>query len=208
MARYIGAKCRLCRREGSKLFLKGEKCFSSKCPMENRSFPPGQHGQARQRLSEYARQLREKQKMRRIYGVLETQFRSVYVEADRRRGNTGENLLKLLETRLDSLVHRMGFGISRTESRQLIRHNAILVNGKRVNIPSYEVSVGDVISVAEKSKQQIRIKSSMELAQQRGIPEWLDVDSTKFQGVLKQIPDRSDLSPDIQEQLVVELYSK
>ncbi|MBF0470324.1 MAG: 30S ribosomal protein S4 [Gammaproteobacteria bacterium] len=208
MARYIGSKCRQCRREGEKLFLKAEKCYTSKCAMENRPYPPGQHGQRRTRLSDYALQLREKQKMRRIYGVLETQFRLYYKEADRRKGSTGENLLQLLETRLDNIVYRMGFGGSRTESRQLVRHNAILVNGKRINIPSYKVLPGDAITISPKAKEQLRIKSASEMAQQRGVPDWLEVDGTKLQGVMKVIPDRADLPAEIQEQLVVELYSK
>ncbi len=208
MARYIGSKCRLCRREGEKLFLKGEKCYTSKCAIENRPFPPGQHGQRRTRLSDYARQLREKQKLRRIYGVLESQFRLYYKEADRLKGSTGENLLQLLECRLDNVVYRMGFGVSRTEARQLVRHNGITVNGKKVNIPSYNVQAGDVVAVADKSKEQLRVKSSADLAQQRGFAEWLDVDSKKLEGVFKARPERSELPAEIQEQLVVELYSK
>lgn len=208
MARYIGSKCRLCRREGQKLFLKGEKCYTSKCAIENRPFPPGQHGQRRTRLSDYAGQLREKQKVRRIYGVLEGQFRSYYQEADRRRGSTGENLLQLLESRLDNVVFRMGFGVSRTEARQLVRHNGITVNGQKVNIPSYQVKAGDVVAVADKAKEQLRIKASVDLAQQHGVAEWLDVDAKKFVGTFKSIPERSELSSDINEQLIVELYSK
>lgn len=208
MARYIGSKCRQCRREGEKLFLKGEKCFSSKCAVENRPFPPGQHGQRRTRLSDYARQLRAKQKLRRIYGILEGQFRSYYQEADRRKGSTGENLLQLLEMRLDNVVFRMGFGVSRTEARQLVRHNGVTVNGRKVNIPSYSVKAGDVVGVAERAKNQLRVKAAMELAQQRGIPEWMEVDASKLEGVFKSIPERSELPADIQEQLVVELYSK
>lgn len=208
MARYIGSKCRLCRREGEKLFLKGEKCYTSKCAIENRPFPPGQHGQRRTRLSDYARQLREKQKLRRIYGVLENQFRLYYKEADRLKGSTGENLLQLLECRLDNVVYRMGFGVSRTEARQLVRHNGITVNGKKVNIPSYNVQPGDVVAVAEKSKEQLRVKSSVEVAQQRGVAEWIDVDAKKLEGVFKARPERSELPAEIQEQLVVELYSK
>lgn len=208
MARYIGSKCRLCRREGEKLFLKGEKCYTSKCAIENRPFPPGQHGQRRTRLSDYARQLREKQKLRRIYGVLENQFRLYYKEADRLKGSTGENLLQLLECRLDNVVYRMGFGVSRTEARQLVRHNSITVNGKKVNIPSYSVQPGDVVAVAEKSKEQLRVKSSVEVAQQRGVAEWIDVDAKKLEGVFKARPERSELPAEIQEQLVVELYSK
>ncbi len=208
MARYIGSKCRLCRREGEKLFLKGEKCYSAKCSMENRPFPPGQHGQRRTRLSDYARQLREKQKMRRIYGILEGQFRLYYKEADRRKGSTGENLLKLLEGRLDNVVYRMGFGASRTEARQLVRHNGITVNGSKVNIPSFQVSPGDVIAVNESAKNQLRVKAASDMAQQRGLPEWMDVDGTKLEGTFKTMPERSDLPAEIQEQLVVELYSK
>jgi len=208
LARYIGSKCRQCRREGEKLFLKGEKCFGSKCAIESRPFPPGQHGQRRSRLSDYGRQLREKQKMRRIYGVLERQFRSYYAEADRIKGNTGENLLQLLESRLDNVVYRMGFGVSRTEARQLVRHNGVTVNGKKVNIPSYAVKPGDVVAIAEKAKEQLRVKASVEMAQQRGMPEWIEVDASKLQGVYKAKPERSELPAEIQEQLVVELYSK
>ena len=208
MARYIGPKCRLCRREGEKLFLKGEKCYTSKCAMENRAFPPGQHGQRRTRLSDYATQLREKQKLRRIYGVLEKQFRMYYKEADRRKGSTGENLLQLLESRLDNVVYRMGFGVSRDEARQLIRHGAISVNGSRVTIPSYQVNASDEIAVREKSKAQLRIKNAAQMAEQRSIPEWLNVDTTKLTGVFKSVPERTDLSSDINEHLVVELYSK
>jgi small subunit ribosomal protein S4 len=208
MARYIGSKCRLCRREGSKLFLKGEKCYTSKCAIENRPFPPGQHGQRRTRLSEYAGQLREKQKVRRIYGVLEGQFRSYYKEADRRKGSTGENLLQLLESRLDNVVFRMGFGVSRTEARQLVRHNGITINGNKVNIPSYQVKAGDVVAVADKAKEQLRVKASVDFSQQHGVAEWLDVDAKKFTGTFKSIPERSELSSDINEQLIVELYSK
>jgi len=198
----------LCRREGDKLFLKGEKCFSSKCAIETRPTPPGQHGAKRGRLSDYAVQLREKQKLRRIYGILEKQFRSYYQEADRRRGSTGENLLQILESRLDTVVYRMGFGASRTEARQLVRHNAITLNGKKVNIPSLQLKPGDVIAASEKGKKQLRVKSSLEMAEQRGIAEWLEVDAKKMEGVFKAVPERSDLPSDINEHLVVELYSK
>lgn len=208
MARYIGPKCRLCRREGEKLFLKGDKCFSAKCPVEKRAYAPGQHGQKGGRLSGYGVQLRAKQKLRRVYGVLEGQFRLYYKEADRRKGATGENLLTLLETRLDNVVYRMGFSASRTEARQLVRHNGILVNGKRVNIPSYNVTKDDVVAVAEDAKSQSRIASALESASTRGFPAWLDVDPKKLQGVFKSAPERSDLSSDIHENLVVELYSK
>jgi len=198
----------LCRREGDKLFLKGEKCFSSKCAIETRPTPPGQHGAKRGRLSDYAVQLRQKQKLRRIYGILEKQFRSYYQEADRRRGSTGENLLQILECRLDTVVYRMGFGASRTEARQLVRHNAITLNGKKVNIPSLQLKPGDVIAISEKGKKQLRVKSSLEMAEQRGIADWLEVDATKMEGVFKSVPERSDLPSDINEHLVVELYSK
>ena len=208
MAKYTGSKCRQCRREGGKLFLKGEKCFTSKCPVENRPFPPGQHGQRRTRLSDYALQLREKQKLRRIYGVLEKQFRGYYAEAARRRGSTGENLLQLLECRLDNVVYRMGFASSRSEARQLVRHNAVTVNGNKVNIPSAQVSPNDVIAVAEKARNQLRIQGAAEVAQQRGIADWVNVDSKKLEGVFKSRPERSELPPEINEQLVVELYSK
>ena len=208
MARYTDAKCRLCRREGGKLFLKGEKCFTDKCPVEKRTFPPGHHARRRSRVSEYGRQLREKQKLRRIYGILERQFSNYYAEADRSRGSTGENLLRLLETRLENVVYRMGFGVSRSEARQLVRHNAILVNNKRVNIPSYQVKANDVIELATQAKNQLRIKAAMEAAEQRGFPEWLDVDSSAMKGVFKAPPDRSELPSEINESLVVALYSK
>ena len=208
MAKYVGAKCRLCRREGTKLFLKGEKCFSSKCPIESRPFPPGQHGQRRTRLSDYAVQLREKQKLRRIYGVLERQFRLYYREADRRRGSTGENLLQLLESRLDSVVYRMGFGASRSEARQLVRHNGVTLNGRKMNIPSCQVKPGDVVGVSSRAQQHLRVKSALEMAEQRGLADWVEVDAKKLEGVFKNLPERSDLPSDIQEQLVVELYSK
>ena len=208
MAKYTGSKCRQCRREGGKLFLKGEKCYTSKCAVESRPFPPGQHGQRRTRLSDYASQLREKQKVRRIYGVLEKQFRNYYKKAVSTKGSTGDNLLQLLEGRLDNVIYRMGFSSSRSESRQLVRHNGISVNGARVNIPSYQVQPNDVISVNEKSRAQIRVQSAMDLAQQRGIADWLDVDTKKMQGVYKTRPERSELPADINENLIVELYSK
>lgn len=208
MARYTGPVCRLCRREGDKLFLKGEKCFSSKCSIEKRPNPPGQHGAKRGRLSDYAVQLREKQKLRRVYGILEKQFRSYYKEADRRRGSTGENLLQLLESRLDNVVYRMGFGASRTEARQLVRHNAITLNGNKVNIPSLQLKPGDIIATSGKGKDQLRVKTSLEMAEQRGIAEWLQVDFKKMEGTFKAVPERSELPSDINEHLVVELYSK
>jgi len=208
MARYLGSKCRLCRREGEKLFLKGEKCFGSKCAMENRPFPPGQHGQRRSRNSDYATQLREKQKLRRIYGVLEKQFVNYYKKAASKKGSTGENLLQCLETRLDNVVYRSGFGCTRNEARQLISHKSIMVNDQLVNIPSYVVKADDKISVREKAKKQSRIVDSIQLVKSRGVADWIELDETKMEAVFKSIPERSDLSADINEQLVVELYSK
>ena len=209
MARNLDPKCRQCRREGEKLFLKAEKCFTEKCAIEKRNYPPGQHGQRRaSRLSDYGVQLREKQKLRRMYGVLEKQFRSYYAEADRKKGITGENLLQMLESRLDNVAYKMGLGGSRTEARQIVKHNSILVNGKRVNIPSYQVQPGDSISVADKSKDQLRIKSALDAADERGLPEWLEVDVKKLTGIFKNTPERDDLPSTINESLVVELYSK
>ena len=208
MAKYVGPKCRLCRREGGKLFLKGEKCFTSRCPFENREFPPGQHGQRRGRLSDYAVQLREKQKVRRVYGILEKQFRIYYKSADRKKGATGENLLQALESRLDNVVYRMGFASSRSEARQLVRHNSILVNDNKVNIPSYQVKAGDVISLTGNAQKQLRIKAAVEMAEQQGFNEWIDMDSKKLAGTFKAIPERSELPPEINEHLIVELYSK
>lgn len=206
MARYIGPKCKLSRREGTDLFLKsGVRALDSKCKLES---PPGVHGQRRGRLSEYGTQLREKQKVRRIYGVLERQFSNYYKEAARLKGATGENLLQLLERRLDNVVYRMGFGSTRAEARQLVSHKAISVNGKTVNIASYLVSPGDVVAVREKAKNQLRIGGSLELAAQRGQAEWLQVDVAKKEGVFKNLPARSDLYADINENLIVELYSK
>ncbi len=208
MAKYTEAKCRLCRRQGEKLFLKGEKCFSAKCAIEKRGFPPGQHGKRRTRLTDYAVQLREKQKVRRIYGILEKQFRRYYQEASRKKGSSGEILLQLLESRLDTVLHRMGVGASRSESRQLVRHNAVTVNGKKVNIPSYQVQPNDVIAVAGDAGKQLRIQASMQFSQQQGGCEWLDVDADKLQAVFKGPPERSDLPAEINEHLIVELYSK
>ena len=208
MARNLDAKCRQCRREGEKLFLKGEKCFTDKCSIERRSYAPGQHGQKNTRISDYGTQLREKQKVRRIYGVLERQFRRTYKEADRRKGITGENLLQLLEGRLDNVVYRMGFGASRTEARQVVRHNGITVNGRRVNIPSYNVKPGDVIEVAQHAKGHLRIKAAAEAAESRGHPEWVEVDAKALKGTYKAKPQRSELPPTINESLVIELYSK
>ncbi|MBI3480744.1 MAG: 30S ribosomal protein S4 [Nitrosomonadales bacterium] len=209
MARNLDAKCRQCRREGEKLFLKGEKCFTDKCAVERRAYAPGQHGQKKNtRLSEYGGQLREKQKVRRIYGVLEKQFRLTYKRAESQRGITGENLLQNLECRLDNVSYRMGFGASRSEARQVVRHNGVLVNGQRVNIPSYQVRPGDVVEVVEKSKSQLRIKAAVAAAEQRGFPEWIEMDTKAFKGTFKAKPQRAELPATINEHLVVELYSK
>ena len=206
MARYLGPKLKLSRREGTDLFLKsGVRAIDSKCKIDT---APGQHGARKPRLSDYGSQLREKQKVRRIYGILERQFRNYYKEANRLKGNTGENLLVLLEGRLDNVVYRMGFAATRAEARQLVSHKAIVVNGRVVNIPSFQVSVNDVVAVREKSKKQARIKASLELAEQKEKPTWLDVDAAKMEGVFKRVPERSDLSADINEHLIVELYSK
>ena len=206
MARYLGPKLKLSRREGTDLFLKsGVRAIDSKCKIDT---APGQHGARKPRLSDYGSQLREKQKVRRMYGILERQFRNYYKEANRLKGNTGENLLVLLEGRLDNVVYRMGFAATRAEARQLVSHKAIVVNGRVVNIPSFQVSVDDVIAVREKSKKQARIKASLELAEQKEKPTWLDVDAAKMEGVFKRVPERSDLSSDINEHLIVELYSK
>ena len=209
MARNLDAKCRLCRREGEKLFLKGEKCFTDKCAVERRSYAPGQHGQkSGQRLSDFGKQLREKQKVRRTYSILERQFRKIYFEADRRKGVTGENLLQILESRLDTVAFRMGFGASRAEARQVVRHNGVLVNGKRVNIPSYLVRPGDTVEVAQGAKEHLRVKAACEAAESRGFPEWIAVDPKALKGTFKTLPTRAELPSTINESLVVELYSK
>ena len=206
MARYLGPKLKLSRREGTDLFLKsGVRAIDTKCKIDN---APGVHGARRGRLSEYGVQLREKQKVRRIYGVLENQFRNYYKEAARLKGNTGANLLQLLEGRLDNVVYRMGFGATRAESRQLVSHKSILVNGKVVNVPSFKVAANDVVSIREKAKQQSRIKAALEVAEQREKPTWIEVDASKMEGTFKRMPERSDLSADINEHLIVELYSK
>ncbi|MDP2810193.1 MAG: 30S ribosomal protein S4 [Rhodocyclaceae bacterium] len=209
MARNLDAKCRQCRREGEKLFIKGEKCFTDKCSIERRNYAPGQHGQkSGQRLSGYGQQLREKQKVRRIYGLLERQFRKTFAEAERRKGQTGENLLQLLESRLDAVAYRMGFGASRAEARQIVRHNGVLVNGKRVNIPSFCLRPGDVVQLADQTRSHLRTKAALEAAESRGMPEWIEVDAKAGKGVFKSFPAREDLPPSINEGLVVELYSR
>ena len=206
MARYLGPTCKLARREGTDLFLKsGVRSLDSKCKAET---APGMHGARRGRLSDYGVQLREKQKVRRIYGVLEKQFSNYYKEAARLKGATGENLLQLLEGRLDNVVYRIGFGATRAESRQLVSHRCILVNGQVVNIPSYQVQAGDVVSVREKAQKQLRVQSAMSLASQRGHVDWIDVNESKFEGTYKSAPERADLPSEINESLIVELYSK
>lgn len=206
MARYIGPKCKLSRREGTDLLLKSRaRSIDTKCQIDK---TPGQHGGKAKRLSDYAVQLREKQKLRRIYGILEKQFSRYYKEAARRRGSTGENLLQLLETRLDNVVYRMGFGSTRSEARQLVSHKAVLVNGKSVNIPSFEVSPNDEIRIRDRAKTQLRIQDALNVAEQYGLPDWVDVDVKKMVGIFKAVPERSELPSEINEQLVVELYSK
>ena len=206
MARYIGPKCKLMRREGTDLYLKGRgRALENKCNLEK---VPGVHGERRTRLSDYGLQLREKQKVRRIYGVLEKQFRNYFKEAVRLKGSTGENLLQLLECRLDNVAYRMGYGSTRAEARQLVSHKSIMVNGKSVNIPSYQVKAGDIVSVREKAKKQIRIQDSVSVAEQVGIPEWLEVDAKKLEGTFKAAPEREELPAEINESLIVELYSK
>ena len=207
MARYLGPKCKLSRREGTDLFLKsGVRPLDSKCKLE---VPPGTTaGQRRGRLSDYGLQLREKQKLRRMYGVLEKQFRNYYKKAAQRKGSTGENLIRMLEGRLDNIVYRMGYASTRAEARQLVSHKAITVNGSIVNIASYQVNAGDVVSVRDKAQEQMRIKSAMEISTQMGLPDWVEVDEKKLTGVLRSLPEREDVLPDINENLVVELYSK
>ncbi|HEX2930272.1 MAG TPA: 30S ribosomal protein S4 [Candidatus Binatia bacterium] len=208
MARYTDSVCRLCRRENLKLFLKGERCYTDKCAIERRNYPPGQHGQGRPKFSEYSIQLREKQKVKRMYGLFEKQFRRTFAQAARARGITGETLLVLLERRLDNVAYRLGFASSRAEARTLVRHGHILVNGKKVNIPSFAVRVGDVISVKEPSRQMTRVLSAMEGAQRRGVPDWAEVDRDACSGRIKILPSRSDITMPINEKLIVELYSK
>ncbi|WP_136527070.1 30S ribosomal protein S4 [Geomonas ferrireducens] len=208
MARYTGPSCRLCRREGSELFLKGERCYTDKCAIKRRSYPPGQHGQGRIKVSDYGVQLREKQKVRRIYGILENQFRGYFETADRMKGVTGENLLFLLERRLDNVVYRLGFATSRDEARQLVRHSHFTLNGRKANIPSIQVKSGDVIQLREKSRKITVINESLEGVVRRGIPQWLELDKDAFKGTIKALPVREDITMPIQEQLIVELYSK
>ena len=208
MARYNASVCRLCRREGLKLFLKGERCYTEKCAIDRRSYAPGQHGQSRKKFSDYGAQLREKQKVKRLYGVLEAQFRNYFGEADRQKGITGEVLLALLERRLDSALYRLGFANSRNEARQLVRHGHFTVNQHKVNIPSYLLKPGDVIELREKSRKVVRILEALEGVARRGVPQWLELDKEKFRGAVKGLPTREEITIPIQEKLIVELYSK
>lgn len=208
MARYNEAVCRLCRREGEKLYLKGERCYTQKCSVGRRSYAPGQHGQDRKKISEYGLQLREKQKLRRIYGVLERQFSRYFSIAERKQGITGQNLLQILETRLDNVVYRLGFGASRKEARQLVLHGHFRVNGKKVDIPSFLLKVGDVVSVKEGSLDSTKIKANLESAAGRTIPEWLELDLNNHRGIVKAIPTREQIDVPVQEHLIVELYSR
>ena len=208
MARHTKSACRLCRRENLKLFLKGERCYTEKCAYDRRNYPPGQHGQDRKKFSAYGTQLREKQKVKRMYGILENQFRNIFKEADRQKGITGETLLSLLERRLDNIVYRFGFANSRNEARQLVRHRHFLVNQSKVNIPSYLVKPGDVIELREKSKKVVRILEALEGVARRGVPQWLELDKDLMKGSVKGLPTREDITIPIQEKLIVELFSK
>ena len=208
MARYTDSVCRLCRREGQKLFLKGTRCYTDKCAITRRNYAPGQHGQGRKKLSEYGLQLREKQKAKRFYGVLESQFAKYYEMANKKSGVTGENLLQILESRLDNVVYRLGFALSRPEARQLVRHGHFLVNGKKVNIPSFLVKAGDVVEIAEKSKGMPKIKAVLENTDGKTIPKWLELDRDNAKGKVVTLANRDDIDLDIQETLIVELYSK
>lgn len=208
MARYTGANCRVCRRETMKLYLKGDRCYSEKCAVERRNYPPGQHGQGRSKFSDFGLQLREKQKIRRMYGLMEKQFKTYFKEADRQKGVTGTNFLILLERRLDNTVYRLGFANSRDQARQLVRHNHLLVNGKKVNIPSYLLRPGDRITVEEKSRPIPSINDAMEAMPRRGLAPWLELDKAKYEGTFKAFPTREEMNLPVQEQLVVEFYSK
>ena len=208
MARYRESVCRLCRREGLKLFFKGDRCYSDKCAIERRGYAPGEHGQMRRKYSDYGVQLREKQKLKRLYGLLECQFRGYFEKAERQKGITGTNLLIFLERRLDNMVYRMGFASSRSEARQLVRHNHFAVNGRPVNVPSYLVKAGDVLEVRDGSRKVEKIVESMETVARRGVPQWLELDKDNFKGTVKALPTREELTMPVQEQLVVELYSK
>ncbi len=208
MARYIGSLCRLCRREGMKLFLKGTRCYTEKCAFERRKYPPGQHGHNKSKLSDYGLQLREKQKVKRMYGIMERQFKNYFEKATKMKGVTGENLLKLLERRLDNVVYRMGFAINRRQARQLVRHGFINVNGRKIDIPSYLVKQGDIIEVTQAGKESEIIKESLALAEQRGFSSWLEVNVEEMKGKFLRLPERDEIAIPVQEQLIVEFYSK
>ena len=208
MARYRGSVCRMCRREGLKLFFKGDRCYTEKCAFERRGYAPGEHGHSRKKFSDYGTQLREKQKLKRMFGLLEKQFRGYFEKADQKKGITGTTLLVFLESRLDNMVYRIGFAASRTEARQFVQHGHFKVNGRKVNIPSFLIKKGDVIELREKSKKVLPILESMETVARRGVPPWLELDKENFRGVVKALPTRDDITMPIQEQLVVELYSK
>ena len=208
MARYREAVCRLCRREGMELYLKGDRCFTDKCAFKRRGYPPGQHGQRRPKHSDYGVQLREKQKARRIYGLLEKQFHNYFEKADRMKGKTGDNLLILLERRLDNVVYKLGFAVTRRESRQLVRHGHFLVGGRRVNIPSYSVRSGEVVEMRERSRKNLSVNEALDAVVRKGIPAWLELERENFRGSVKMLPSRADITEPIQEQLIVELYSK
>ncbi len=208
MARYTGPKCRLCRREGTKLFLRGDRCYTDKCAYERRPYAPGQHGRRRKKSSNYEIQLREKQKVRRLYGILEKQFRKYFEIAEAKKGVTGTNLLRILELRLDNVVYRLGFANSRNQARQLVKHGHFLVNGRKVDIPSYQVKVNDVIEVREKSRKIPIIQEAQEVVARRGVPQWLELDAANFKGIVKALPEREDITFPINENLIVELYSK
>jgi len=208
MARYTGPVCRLCRREGAKLYLKGDRCYSDKCGIDRRGYAPGQHGQGRKKVSEYGLQLREKQKARRMYGILENQFRNYFAKADRQQGITGDNLLRLLERRLDNVVYRLGLGASRAEARQLVRHGHFTVNGKKVNIPSFQIKVGDVITIKEGSRDVPRLKELVEQAARKTPPAWLELDADQFTGKVVALPSRDQIDATLEEHLIVELYSR
>lgn len=208
MARYVGAKCKLCRREKTKLFLKGERCYTNKCAFDRRQYPPGHHGQGRSKFSAYGEQLREKQKVKRTYGVLEKQFRNYFKKAAQKKGVTGENLIRMLESRLDNMVYRLGFASSRTEARQLVKHGHFLVNDRKVDIPSFLLKPGDVVHLRGESRKIEKIKESLGIGKQRGIPKWLELDYDKFEGKIMALPQRDEITMPMREQLIVELYSK
>lgn len=208
MARYRGSVCKVCRREGMKLFFKGERCYTDKCSFERRSYPPGQHGQGRGKVSEYARQLREKQKVKRLYGLMETQFRNTFAKAERIKGVTGGILISLLERRLDNVIYRLGFANEKREARLLVTQGHFLVNGRKVNIPSYSIRTNDTVEVTEKSRKMSRIGENLKSVERRGVPEWLSLDKDNFKGTIMRLPRRDDVTIPIQENLIVELYSK